>query len=156
MPGTGKTSIGKRLASKLGLPFIDLDAYIEEKTKLFIDQIIEQYGENTFRAIESECLAEINIDDAVISTGGGIVTVKSNKTLMNGLKVYLDTSLDTIKKRLAGSYARPLLKKVSLDTLYDQRFLKYQDFADVIIANNDAMTQAVFDIIKAVEEWKKK
>ncbi len=156
MPGSGKTTVGKLLAEKLNYQFIDLDAYIEEKTYTFIDVLISQYGEGTFRAVETECLEEITTDNVVISTGGGIVTVKANKALMKGLKVYLDTPLETIKKRLENSYQRPLLLKETLESLYDKRFLKYQDFADMIISNNETVNKTVSDIINSAKGLKVK
>lgn len=151
MPGTGKSTVGKALALKLNYQFIDLDAYIEEKTYSFIDQIINQYGEHTFRAIETECLNEIKSDKVVIATGGGIVMDKQNKVLMKGIKIYLDTPLETIKKRLENSYQRPLLLKETLESLFDKRFLKYQDFADIIISNSDEVNKTVSDIMNGVK-----
>lgn len=151
MPGTGKSTVGKALALKLNYQFIDLDAYIEEKTYSFIDQIINQYGEHTFRAIETECLNEIKNDKVVIATGGGIVMDKQNKVLMKGIKIYLDTPLETIKKRLENSYQRPLLLKETLESLFDKRFLKYQDFADIIISNSDEVNKTVSDIMNGVK-----
>jgi len=55
---------------------------------------------------------------------------------MNGIKFYLDTDIDVIRKRLETDYQRPLLKSHSLEQLFDDRFMKYQDFADAIVSNN--------------------
>ena len=154
MPGSGKTTIGKKLAEKLVYPFIDLDARIEKDALMFIDDIFEKYGEQTFRRLETESLMSIEGDDAVISCGGGIVTIKDNKAKMNGYKVYLNTELDIIKERLLDDVKRPLLRKKSLEQLYEERMLKYIDFADVIIANDHDVDKTVEAIMKHLKEVK--
>ncbi len=154
MPGSGKTTIGKKLAEKLAYPFIDLDAKIEKDALMFIDDIFEKYGEKTFRRLETESLMSIEGDDAVISCGGGIVTIKDNKAKMNGYKVYLNTEIDIIKERLLDDVKRPLLRKKSLEQLYEERMLKYIDFADVIIANDHDVDKTVEAIMKHLKEVK--
>ena len=62
---------------------------------------------------------------------------------MNGIKIYLDTDLDVISKRLSKDYERPLLKQKSLEQIFDERYLKYQDFADVIVSNNVDVDETV-------------
>ena len=155
MPGSGKTTIGRKLAQKLAYPFIDLDAMIEKDALMFIDDIFEKYGEKTFRRLETESLMSIKEEDAVISCGGGIVTIKDNKAKMKGYKVYLNTELDIIKERLIDDVKRPLLRKKSLEQLYEERMLKYIDFADVIIANDHDVDKTVDAIIKHLKEVKK-
>lgn len=151
MPGSGKTTIGKKLAEKLNTNFVDLDDYIAKTNHMFVEDIINQYGEQIFREKETLALSELSNFEGVISTGGGVVTVKKNKAIMDGVKIYLDTPLETIKVRLENSFQRPLLKTQSLDDLYDKRFLKYQDFADVIVSNHDTVTSCVERILKAIE-----
>ncbi len=153
MPGSGKTTLGKRLAEKLNQTFIDLDHHIEQKQLLFIDEIFQMYGEAKFREIETESLKDVMHLNAVISTGGGIVMKKTNKSLMNGLIIYIDTPIDIIEKRLKDSYDRPLLKEKTLEELYELRFLKYQGFADRIVSNGLDIDKALNDILKIVEKW---
>jgi len=156
MPGSGKTTIARKLAEALNYTYLDLDGQIEKKAHMFIEEIFEKYGEAKFRMFETEALKEINQDDAIIACGGGIVTVKSNKALMQGLKIYLDTDLDVITERLKEDYVRPLLKSKTLEQLYDERFLKYQDFADAIVSNNYDIEQTVKVILNYLrnEEYK--
>lgn len=156
MPGSGKTTIARKLSKALSYTYLDLDGEIEKKAHLFIEEIFETYGEEKFRALETEALANIDMDDAVIACGGGVVTVKSNKDLMQGLKIYLDTDLDVITERLKEDYVRPLLRSKTLEQLYDERFLKYQDFADAIVSNNYDMDQTVKVILNYLrnEEYK--
>ena len=143
MPGSGKTTVAKHLAKALKYTYIDLDALIEKDALMFVEEIFEKYGEDKFRVLETEALKSINTEPAVISCGGGIVTKKENKALMHGLKLYLDTDISVIKERLENDYQRPLLRKTALEQLFDERFLKYQDFADAIINNNYDIDQTV-------------
>jgi len=136
MPGSGKTTIARKLAQQLNYAYIDLDGMIEKDAKMFIEFIFEKYGEEKFRALETSALKEINQDNVVVACGGGIVTKKENKVLMDGIKFYLDTDIEIIKKRLETDYQRPLLKSHSLEQLFDDRYMKYQDFADAIVSNN--------------------
>ncbi|MCD4826418.1 MAG: shikimate kinase [Acholeplasmataceae bacterium] len=156
MPGSGKTTIAKQLSKSLDYEYIDLDAMIEKDALMFIEDIFEKHGEAKFRDLETKALKKITSNHAIISCGGGIVTKKDNKTLMQGIKIYLDTDISVIKERLEKDYQRPLLKKKTLEQLYDERFLKYQDFADAIINNNydiDETVKVIQNYIKN-EEYK--
>ena len=144
MPGSGKSTIAKHLAEALHYQFIDLDALIEKKALMFIEEIFERHGEKTFRQLEKDALDHLpKNEDIVVACGGGIVINRDNKALMNGLTFYLDTDLEVIKDRLEHDYQRPLLLKKTLEQLFDERYLKYQDFADVIINNNYDIDQTV-------------
>jgi shikimate kinase len=156
MPGSGKTTVARNLAKALGYVYIDLDGWIERDAKMFIEEIFEKYGEDKFRELETEMLSKIPTDKCVVSCGGGIVTKKDNKALMTGIKFYLDTDLEVIKKRLETDYQRPLLKTKSLEQLFDERYLKYQDFADAIVSNNHDVDETVGVILNYMknEEYK--
>lgn len=143
MPGSGKTTVGRNLAKALDYQFIDLDGMIEKDALMFIESIFESFGEKKFRELETKALEQIKGDQLVISCGGGVVTVKKNKALMDGLKIYLDTDIDVIRNRLSNDYERPLLKQKSLEQILDERYLKYQDFADVIVSNNVDVDETV-------------
>lgn len=157
MPGSGKTTIALKLAQALNYRYVDLDGMVEKKALMFIEEIFERYGEKTFRDLESEALINLEHDDhVVVACGGGIVTKKSNKALMNGLKIYLDTDIEIISKRLETDYQRPLLKEKTLDQLFDERYLKYQDFADAVVSNNYDIDQTVKVLLNYIknEEYK--
>jgi shikimate kinase len=112
--GSGKTTIGKLLAEKLGYSFIDMDSHIEESQFKTVTQIFSELGEERFRLLERECLHEVaEFEDVVISTGGGAPCFFDNIDYMNshGLTVYLNLSPAQLTERLEASKAnkRPLL-----------------------------------------------
>lgn len=110
----GKTRRGKSMAEELGLPFIDLDAYITEREGKSIPEIFQMEGETGFRKLESLCLREVcdTYDDFVLSTGGGTPCFHDNMDYMNmqGQTLFLDTDVDTITERLVnGKHKRPMV-----------------------------------------------
>ena len=139
MPGSGKSSVGKELATRLGYEFIDLDTYIEREAMMFIDEIFLNYGEKHFRALESKALDDLkNKDNLVIATGGGIILNKKNKDLMNGKIIYLNVNLSELTNRIISSdIDRPLLKTKSISELYEERKELYDYFKDYEIINNN-------------------
>ena len=150
MPGSGKSTIGRMLAKKIGYSAIDLDAQIEQNALMFIDEIIEKLGIETFRTLESEQLSQITEQNAIVACGGGIVLNRNNKQMMNGIIIYLDTDLAIIEERLKTDYVRPLLLDNTLEDLYKERFLLYQHFADLNISNNKTVEDTILDIIEKI------
>ena len=140
---SGKSTLGKKLAQALSIDFVDTDREIEKKAGAEISWIFEVEGEEGFRERERKVLKKsINKDDVVISTGGGIVTVKENRALMttNGKVVYLKTPLEIQLKRTEKDKKRPLLakgnKKQILEALKKERDPKYEEIADITIDQN--------------------
>lgn len=140
---SGKSTLGKKLAQTLSIDFVDTDREIEKKAGAEISWIFEVEGEKSFREREIKVLKKsINRDDVVISTGGGIVTVKENRALMatNGTVVYLKTPLEIQLKRTEKDKKRPLLakgnKKQILKALKKERDPKYEEIADITIYQN--------------------
>ncbi len=154
MPGSGKSTVGRLLAKKLGYKFIDLDGMIEQDALMFIDELFEKYGEEKFRELETLGLSKLPDENIVVSCGGGTVTKKENKALMNGLKIYVDTDIEIIRERLKEDYIRPLLLKKSLDALYQERYLKYLDFSDMMVSNDRDVEKTVLEIMNRLEESK--
>lgn len=120
--GSGKSSMGTRLAEKLGLSFIDMDHHIEEKYRKTVAQIFEELGQDEFRKIEQECLHEVaEFENCVIATGGGAPCFFDNMEYMNklGLTIYLKLSPEQLAERLENSRAgkRPLIAGKSGDEL---------------------------------------
>ena len=121
--GAGKTTIGKALARHLGLPFYDLDWYIETRRHKTIPQIFSEVGEDGFRKIEHNMLHEVaEFEDVVISCGGGTPCFFDNIDYMNqqAQVVYLKATPQVLYEHLAMSkHERPLLKGKSSDELID-------------------------------------
>lgn len=119
--GSGKTTIGKKLASKLGYEFVDLDHFIESEYKMTIPEIFADKGENEFRAMEHNALKKIiERDNLVIACGGGTPCYYDNMQLMNnnGVTVYLKMSADALVSRLANAKEkRPLIANKTPDEL---------------------------------------
>ena len=139
LPGSGKSTVGRRLAKELKLKYVDTDSLIEQKAMMFIDEIFNSYGEEYFRGLEKSILKELNeSDNLVISTGGGIIKDKANKELMNGVCIYLSVDLDKLDIRLKHSpTVRPLLNDYTIYELYEARKDLYDYFSDIKIENDD-------------------
>ena len=119
--GAGKTTVGKALSQSLGLPFYDLDWYIEERHRRTIAQIFAEKGEKGFRDIERNILHEVaEFEDVVISCGGGTPCFFDNMKYMNrqAQTVYLKASPDILFRHLKmGKVERPLLKDKTEDEM---------------------------------------
>lgn len=119
--GSGKTTIGKKLAKYLSLSFIDLDDFIQNKYRKSIAEIFNEVGEKGFREIECKALAEVSeIEDVVISTGGGAPCFYNNMNIMNqaGVTIYIEAEPEELACRLlASKTVRPLIVGKSKEEL---------------------------------------
>lgn len=119
----GKTTLGKALARELGLQFIDLDHYIENRYRCTVSQLFAERGEEAFRQIERNMLHEVaEFEDVIIATGGGTPCFFDNMDYMNGqgTTVFLEASVDTIHTRLTiARTQRPLVAQKTSDELRD-------------------------------------
>lgn len=121
--GAGKTFRGKQLSESLGLPFFDMDAFIENKAGRSVSEIFELDGAAAFRNLERMCLRDFSVlGDAVIATGGGTPCFFDNMEWMNenGHTIYLKASPAILFNRLKDEKAeRPLIAKLSDEDLED-------------------------------------
>lgn len=121
--GAGKTTLGKAFARELGLSFIDLDWYLEERFHQTISQLFAERGEDGFRRLEQKMLHEVgDFENVVISTGGGTPCFFDNMDYMNaqGQTVFLDVDEETLFRRLRVATAqRPILRGKSDAELRD-------------------------------------
>ena len=112
--GCGKSSIGRPLAKRLGLKFVDMDAEIERRCGVSVQQFFADRGEEAFRRLERELLRELtSAEDTVVATGGGVPCFFDNMELMNGagVTVYFKLAPEKLAARLEhGKAKRPLLR----------------------------------------------
>jgi len=153
MMGAGKTSVGKRLAAKLGLPFVDADAEIEAGAQLTISEIFERFGERYFREGERKVIARLlNAGPLVLATGGGAfmnATTRDN-IARRGVSIWLKPSFDVLLARVRKKSNRPLLKtsdpEQTLRRLLEERTPTYA-LADFTIESLDSSHDAVVEAI---------
>ncbi len=152
MMGAGKTSVGKRLASKLGLPFIDADAEIEAGAQLTVPEIFERFGEPYFRDGERKVIARLlNSGPQVLATGGGAFMNKTTRENIaaHGVSVWLKPDLEVLAARVRKKSNRPLLQTAdpeqTLRQLLEQRSPIYA-LADVTIESRDGPHESVVDM----------
>jgi shikimate kinase len=153
--GAGKTSIGKRLAIRLGLPFIDADQEIERAAGLSIPEIFDRYGEEGFRDGERRVIARLlEQPPHVLSTGGGAFMDAAARSLIRskGLSIWLRASLDLLVKRTARRDHRPLLRQGDpveiLRTLMERRYPIYAE-ADLVVDSEDIPPDQTTDKVLA-------
>jgi shikimate kinase len=135
--GAGKTSVGSALASRVGMPFFDLDELVESSEGMSIREIFAEKGEPHFRRRERELLrTSQHVEDGVFATGGGTFTFEENIQfiLAHGLSVYLAAPFQTLLRRIGDKAAeRPMFRdEESLRGLYQYR-LRYYKMSDITI-----------------------
>jgi shikimate kinase len=160
--GTGKTSVGKALSTRLGRPFFDADAYLEQKLGRAISDMVAAEGWPFFRAREKEVIGEIAAkDDCVIATGGGAVMDKDNVACLRrkGTFVLLKADTDIMIQRIQGDESsaqqRPKLSDGDIyeetESLLKERMPVYEDIAGFSVdTSNLAIDEVVDQIIRYV------
>ncbi len=142
--GSGKTTIGSRVAKQLGMVFIDCDAELESRTGASVNLIFDVEGEEGFRKRETELLEELSgRSSTLIGTGGGAVLKQRNRELMknSGVVVYLKTSVGQQLSRLRLDKKRPLLqapdREERLAQLAKIRNPIYEELADIVFPSQN-------------------
>lgn len=159
--GTGKTTVGRTLAHKLGKAFLDTDEEIEKTAGITIKEIFSKYGPEYFRALEKKVIKKVSaLDNHIIATGGGVVLEADNVKALrsNGIIVLLRCSPEVILKRVDSAGSRPLLAgakdlKVRIEELLAQREDIYAGAASFdIVAENKSQEAVADSIIKLLTE----
>lgn len=158
--GAGKSTVGRRLARRLGLPFVDSDAAIEDAAGCTPAEVYERYGETDFRDGERRLVARlIEGDIRVIATGGGAYVDPRTRQLLNeqAITVWLDASVDVLAERTSRRDTRAQLRncdpKATLERLSNERRTSYEQ-AHIHVKSGDGAHKDVVDaIVSALESY---
>ena len=159
--GAGKSSVGRRLASALNLPFKDADTEIETASNLTVSEFFERHGEEKFRDGERKVISRL-LDGGrhVLATGGGAYMNDETRALIKSkaVSVWLKADLDTLVNRCMKRNTRPLLRtgdpKEILSNLMDQRYPIYSE-ADIVVESGEGPHEIVVNrIVSALREHK--
>ncbi len=156
--GTGKTVVGRRLASRLNKKFIDTDMEIERVTGMPVSRLIKKHGEIRFKSEENLAIKRLmKVDNSVIATGGGFVFDDKNMKLLKniGKIVTLTASTEVIKERIERRNNRPLLgKDKSIDKIKEllKNREKYYNEADYQVDTSElSVDEVIDDIVKYIK-----
>ncbi len=159
MAGAGKTSLGRRLATNLNLPFVDTDQRVSEIMGMSVIEIFQSFGEAFFRNAESGVLMElVGKPPCVVSTGGGLPTVQENVQLMQnlGVIIHVDRPLDQILSDIKME-RRPTLAGGSHENVIDQyneRIGYYRACADYRLDNSHGFAVGLQTLTQMIESLK--
>ena len=155
MMGAGKSSIGRRLAARLGIPFIDADSEIEKAADMTIPEIFTNHGELYFRAGEARVITRLlEGGPQVLATGGGAFMNPETRAIIRakGISVWLRATLEVLSRRIKRRTDRPLLKTddpvATLQRLIDERYPVYAE-ADLTVESREVPHDTIVDEIVA-------
>ena len=158
--GVGKSTVGRHLARRLGLSFVDSDAAIEDAVGLSSAEVFERYGENDFRDGERRLVARlIEGDVRVIATGGGAYVDPRTRELLNerAITVWLDAPVDILAERTSRRDTRAQLRngdpKETLARLADERRTSYQQAHVHVKSGNGAHRDVVEAIVRGIADY---
>jgi shikimate kinase len=159
--GSGKSSVGREIARRCNLRFLDTDSVIRQKYGKSISEIFAAYGEPAFREEEYQALVRLRgAQNFVLATGGGIVLQPRNRGILRSLGpvVWLTADEETIWERVSRNQNRPLLKtadpRLTIRNLMETRYPLYREAADLIVETSHLSHQEVAGrIILAIRDW---
>lgn len=160
MMGAGKTSVGKRLAGRLGLTFVDADVAIEEAAKKTVPEIFAQHGEDYFRQGERRVIARLLREPRqIIATGGGAFMNAETRAAIAGVgvSIWLKADWELLYERVRRRPTRPLLQTAdpegTLRSLVEARYPVYA-LADLTVQSIDVPHEAMVDaVVNALDAW---
>ncbi len=152
--GAGKSSVGRGLAARLDLPFVDADEAVERAAGKSIPEIFEQKGEAGFRALESEVtIALLAGEEAVVALGGGAVeTTEIRSLLEDATVVYLELGAEEALTRIGDPSTRPMLRSHDPRALHARRVPLYETIADVRVPAGQRSVEELVDEVVALLE----
>jgi shikimate kinase len=153
MMGSGKTTVGELVAGRLGWPYLDSDAEVEEATGKTVPEIFGEQGEPAFRAAETQALRRaLGVEPVVVSVAGGAVLDAGNRRMLRdgGTVVWLRAQVATLTERVGDGHGRPLLDgdpARALGELDAARRPLYEDVADAVVDVDDRTPEKVADAV---------
>src|SRR3954471_12064074 len=158
--GVGKSTVGRRLAKRLGLPFVDSDSAIEDAAGYTAAEMFERYGEQDFRDGERRLVARlIDGEIRVIATGGGAYVDARTRQLLNerAITIWLDAPVDILAERTSRRNTRPLLRtqdpKATLERLSEERRPSYEEAHIHVKSGNGEHKGVVDSIVRALDDF---
>lgn len=155
LPGSGKTTVGKQLARRLGVPFVDSDQVIEQRMGCSIPEFFAREGEDRFRDLEQQVIDQLTAQNrGVLSTGGGAVLRSANRQHLysRARVVYLKSSPAELFRRLKNDKTRPLLQVADplakLKALYAERDPLYRETAHFVLETGKPSVAALVNMIQ--------
>jgi shikimate kinase len=152
----GKTTAGRKLASRTGLDFYDLDAEIEKKMNAPIPEIFRDWGEKVFREQEAAILRELCTKQCIIASGGGAFADPKNYgtvKLSSGFVIFIDTPFEICYKRILRDEGRPLAEgktEAEMKALYETRRPIYEKNCDAVVSGNAPTLLVIAEIMQEV------
>ena len=162
--GSGKTSVGKRLAKKLSLPFVDGDQEIEKAAGLAVIDVFKCFGAEEYRAGEARIMKRLlNGTPCVLASGGGAFVAEETRKIAKekALTIWLKADIDVLYNRTTGRKRRPFLQcsdseiKNKLQSYIDNEYPYYGQADIVVTTQNEAVENTVKRVIKAIEDYHK-
>lgn len=154
MPGSGKTTVGKLLAEKIGADFFDVDFLIEKSQKMCITEIFKTKGEKYFRQIEADIIRNIPSDNTVVSLGGGAFENSDTRDFLlsgNNTVIYLKTSAQKIYERIKNDTTRPLLTdNMNIETIQNMLNIREKNYKlahYTVLTDNRSADEIVNEIL---------
>ncbi len=151
MPGSGKSTVGVILAKALTRPYLDSDILIQLRENRSLQDIVDADGYMMLRDIEERVLMDIDCENHVIATGGSAAYSRRAMEHLkkNGVIIFLDSSLETLRSRIHNYETRGLAKRAdqSFTDLFQERFELYTRYADIVIDSNQRTQDQVCDDI---------
>lgn len=158
--GAGKTTIGKRLAMILQLPFYDADHEIEKAAQMTISELFQTYGEAEFRALERRVITRLLTEGPmVLATGGGAFMNEEIRAAIaeHGISIWLNAEIDVLMERVSRRQTRPLLKndnpRAVMQKLMEERYPVYATADFTVMSRKARRNVIVRDIIKLVDRY---
>lgn len=155
--GTGKTTVGRRVAEMLNIPFFDIDQMIERQSGSSVAQLFNQIGERGFRQLESEVIETLSSQEqAVIATGGGALINPKNRKILEreALLVCLTARTETVLERLKDDLARPLVagddRSRKVERLMQERQAVYSLCPIQVVTDGKTIAQVAEEVVQRV------